>query len=182
MRRGEEQAGVELRPLRESDALDELTAMLHRAYRPLAERGMRYLASHQDVETTRRRAAGPGCLCAVAAAGARLVGTITLRPPGHADGAAWYARPGVAMFEQFAVDPAWQGRGIGASLLAWAEDGAAALGAEEIACDTSEHAAALIGLYTGRGYRIVETVRWDVTNYRSVVLSKALRAPVQGSP
>jgi len=46
--------------------------------------------------------------------------------------------------------------------------------AGEVALDTSEHASHLIALYTRRGYRFVEHVRWDTVNYRSVVLSKAL--------
>lgn len=167
--------GILLRPLMPGDSLEELTALLHRAYRPLAERGMRYLASHQDAATTRERATGPGCECVLAFDGERIVGTITLHRPGAGKGTPWYERADVACFGQFAVDPPHQGRGAGSRLLAWAEARAGALGAAEIACDTSEHAHDLIGLYTRRGYRVVETVRWDVTNYRSVVLSRALR-------
>lgn len=34
---------------------DEITALLHRSYAPLAEKGMRYLASHQNSEKTLER-------------------------------------------------------------------------------------------------------------------------------
>jgi hypothetical protein len=47
-------------------------------------------------------------------------------------------------------------------------------GATELACDTSEHASELRATYSRRGYREVGFVRWDVTNYRSVILSKTL--------
>ena len=181
MRHADPTAALELRPLLPGDPLDELTAMLHRAYRPLAERGMQYLASHQDTAMTRTRALGPGCECIVALCGGAFVGTIALTRAGWSKGTPWYERPGVAAFGQFAVDPAHQGRGIGGLLLGWAEARAAESGAAELACDTSEHAHDLIRLYTARGYRAVETVRWDVTNYRSVVLSKALVAAAQGS-
>ncbi len=53
---------------------------------------------------------------------------------------------------------------------------AAEEGACEIALDTSEHAHHLISMYQNRGYRFVEYAQWDVTNYRSVVLSKTLKA------
>jgi hypothetical protein len=48
------------------------------------------------------------------------------------------------------------------------------LGFSEIALDTSERAHHLIQMYEKRGYRFVEYFQWEVTNYRSVVLSKKL--------
>jgi GNAT superfamily N-acetyltransferase len=169
---------LEIRPLLGDDSLSELTALLHRAYRPLAEAGMRYVASHQDEQTTRRRAIAPDRECVLAVENDRILGTIVLGHPGakthHHACPDWYRRPDVATFEQFAVEPSRQRQGIGSLLLNWAETRAAELGAAEIACDTSEHAAHLIGLYTTRGYRMVDRVQWGSTNYRSIVLSKAI--------
>ena len=164
---------VTIRRLRETDSLAELTEMLHRAYAPLAAAGMRYLASHQDVDVTARRAAGGECYVAVCAG--RVVGTVTLGLPGGGKGAPYYERPGVCTFQQFAVEPEFQGLGIGTRLMDTIEARAAELGATEIALDTSEHAAELISRYEQRGYRIVARVDWEVTNYVSVVMSKPLR-------
>ena len=75
-------------------------------------------------------------------------------------------------FGQFAVDPAFQRMGIGARLLEIVEELARDMGAAEIALDTSEHATRLLELYHSRGYRVVDTVQWEDTNYRSLVLSK----------
>lgn len=47
-----------IRLLRESDSIPGITEMLHRAYAPLAEAGMRYLASHQDDTMTQERTRG----------------------------------------------------------------------------------------------------------------------------
>jgi GNAT superfamily N-acetyltransferase len=80
----------------------------------------------------------------------------------------------VAVVSQFAVEPGFQGRGIGGRLLDHAEARARHLGAAQVALDTAEGAAHLIRLYAARGYRHVGTVRWDVTNYKSVVMSKGL--------
>ena len=103
-----------------------------------------------------------------------MEGTITLTPPGLASGCAWYERPGVATFGQFAVEPSRQHRGLGGELLIKAEYQALLAGADELSLDTSEHAEELIAWYCARGYRHVGTADWSVTNCRSVVLSKSL--------
>jgi len=148
--------------------------MLHRAYAPLASKGMRYLASHQDESMTRRRLTEHGAEGFVALLDTRVVGTITLCQPRADHEIEWYARPEVRTFEQFGVDPDHQGLGIGARLMDMVEAQAAAQGAAEIACDTSEHATDLIAMYIRRGYRQVASTSWDVTNYTSVVLSRIL--------
>jgi len=44
----------------------------------------------------------------------------------------------------------------------------------ELALDTAETAHHLIEFYKKRNYRYIETIQWNVTNYKSVVLSKSL--------
>lgn len=167
---------VQIRPLSPGDSLDELTALLHRAYAPLAASGLRYVASHQPVETTRRRIDGNECYVAVR--GGQVVGTATLTPPGRSPPAGdppFYRRPDVAKLNQLAVEPELGGRGIGRRLLEHVEARARELGAAAIACDTAEGARELIAMYERRGYRFVEHADWRPhTNYRSVVLSLPL--------
>src|SRR5947209_9081328 len=105
---------VEIRLLEEDDSIAELTQLLHRAYRPLAEQGMRYVASWQDDEITRKRIAGGECYLALA--GDRLAGTILFYDAERTEGCPWYDRPDVASFHQFAVEPDLQRAGIGARL------------------------------------------------------------------
>lgn len=168
--------GLALRPLEPADSIAALTELLHRAYAALAERGMRYSASHQDEETTRRRAARGECW--VATLDSAVVATITFHSAPRAGGAPWYDRPDVASFGQFGVEPTLQGRGIGSMLMDLVERRAAETGAAEIACDTSEHAHDLIAWYERRGYRSVGHVDWRPhVNYRSVLLSKRLGQP-----
>ena len=150
----------------------ELTDLLHRAYGPLAQAGFRFLASWQDEEVTRRRVEGTECW--VAERDGRIIGTATLRPPGCSKGTPWYERPDVAVIGQFAVEPACQGSGLGTALMKHLEARARAIGMAHVAVDTAEGATRLIRYYEGLGYRLVERVQWDVTNYRSVVLSKSL--------
>jgi GNAT superfamily N-acetyltransferase len=162
-----------IRLLTPSDDVVALTALLHRAYGALAARGMRFLASYQTAEFTAKRIARGEC--AVAEIDGKVVGTVIFRPTGSGRGTPWYLRPDVATVGQFAVEPAWQGRGIGGRLMDWAEGRARATGAAEVALDTAETAEDLIRFYTRRGYRFVEHVNWgDVVNYRSVVMSKTI--------
>jgi GNAT superfamily N-acetyltransferase len=165
-----------IRLLEAADSLDELTELLHRAYAPLAAKGFRYTATYQDVDTTRRRA-GKG-ECYLLTEGSRIIGTITLVPPTTSYGdCEWYERSDVAVLTQFAVSPEYQRRGLGSELMRFGETRAAELGALEVAVDTAEGAQHLIEFYQKRGYREVGHAQWKQTNYRSVLLSKRLRAP-----
>ena len=167
---------LEIRLLSDTDSLEELTALLHRAYAELAAMGLRYTATYQDVATTRRRVSGAECF--VATIESRIVATITLRPPGTiVSSAEWYQRAGVAVVGQLAVEPAYQRRGIGTTLLAHAEHRARELGATEVALDTADQSHHLIDYYQKRGYRIVGEAQWSQKNYRSVIMSRAVGAP-----
>lgn len=155
-----------------SDDIDALTALLHAAYAALAAAGMRFVASHQDVETTRRRLSNGETIVAVE--GEQLIGTVTLKPPAFTKGSPFYDRPDVASVGQFAVAPAHQRRGVGTALGTLAERRARELGVGYLALDTSERALHLIAMYEAHGFRQVETVQWDGLNYRSVVMAKTL--------
>lgn len=167
-----EPAAAHIRRLAPVDRLSELTELLHRAYAPLAASGLHYVASHQSEAVTAQRIAGKECYLALSEG--RIVGTILLAPPGKARGCPYYERDGVATFHQFAVDPEYQGRGVGGLLLHTIEVRARELGAAELALDTAEGAHHLIGRYERCGYRVVDRVDWDQTNYVSVIMSKAL--------
>lgn len=155
-----------------SDDVSALTALLHLAYKPLLDSGMQYLTGRQDDATTARRIGG-GRLCWVIDQ-PQLLATVTLSPPHLVQGCPWYDRDDVASVGQLAVHPDWQGFGLGRALMSRAEEAAQDLGAAEVAIDTSEHAHHLIRWYEALGYRFVGHADWNVTNYRSVVMSKAL--------
>lgn len=164
---------LRIRRIEPHDSLEALTELLHRAYARLGAMGFRYLATHQDVATTQRRVARGDCYLALL--GDRVVGTTLVVPPQPPLGScAWYDRPDVGRVSQYAIEPAFQGRGFGTRLLSFAERRAAELGVSEVAVDTAEEATHLVAFYTSRGYRHVGLAQWDHTNYRSVILSKPL--------
>ncbi|MBV8659925.1 MAG: GNAT family N-acetyltransferase [Burkholderiales bacterium] len=165
--------GYVIRPVREDEDWGALTTLLHRAYAPLLEAGMRYHASHQPPEVTRERAlSGHGFILERAG---EVLGTLSVYGPGQGQaGCAYYDLPGVWHMGQFAVDPALQSSGLGGRLLDHIERFAADNGATELALDTSEHATHLIAWYCRRGYVQVDTTQWGHTNYLSVVMSRRL--------
>jgi GNAT superfamily N-acetyltransferase len=163
------------RYLSADDDVDDITAMLHEAYAPLAAAGMRFVASHQDSATTRRRLDRGETIVAVDVN--RIVGLVTLSRTDATRGTPFYEKPDVASFGQFAVRPSHQRRGIGRTLLGLVEQRARELGVRHLALDTSEHATNLITFYKSLGFHILGHHRWDTVNYRSVVMAKDLTTP-----
>jgi uncharacterized damage-inducible protein DinB/GNAT superfamily N-acetyltransferase len=169
---------VTVRPLAARDSIDALTALLHRAYAPLAARGMNFTAATQTRETTLRRVAEGQCF--VAELGGVLVGTVTASGPYDeatapwSAEAPWYRDPQTAHFHQFAVDPAHQRAGIGRRLVAACEAWARERRYGYIALDTAAPAAELRALYARLGYGEVGDVQWEGKTYRSVIMRKRL--------
>ena len=162
-----------IRSVQASDSVHEITSLLHKAYKQLADMGFRFLATHQsEAETLRRLNKGISYL---AVTDVNIIATISLYyndPETH--DASWYKKKGVAHFGQFAVLPEYQKQGIGNFMMNLVEDRAKKEGDVELSLDTAEGAEHLIKYYKQRGYRFIEYVKWEVTNYRSVIMSKSL--------
>jgi uncharacterized damage-inducible protein DinB/GNAT superfamily N-acetyltransferase len=178
-------AQAHIRPLSARDSFETLTALLHRAYAPLAAQGLNFAAATQDVETTRRRVAEGQCF--VARCQGAMVGTVTVCGPydiGTAHWAAdapWFRDRDTAHLHQFAVDPALQRQGLGRRLVLACEQWAREHGYRRIALDTALPASGLRALYLRLGYAEVGQVQWQGRNYRSVIMQKSLdHAPLRG--
>jgi uncharacterized damage-inducible protein DinB/GNAT superfamily N-acetyltransferase len=174
---------IDVRPLAARDSIEAITALLHRAYAPLADSGLNFTAATQTAESTRRRAAEGQCL--VAECQGEIVGTVTVSGPLDAESAPWtidapwYRDPDTAHCQQLAVDPRWQRRGIGRGLLAACEQWARDCGYRRLALDTAEPATALRALYRRLGYSEIGQVQWPGKTYRTVAMRKALdRSPL----
>ena len=109
-----------IRPLNEDDSIDELTDLLHRGYKVLADMGLKYLATWQSSDITRDRIAKGECF--VAELDGKIIGTINFYMPDVLGGSPWLERDDVAEFGQFAVDPDYQRRGIGEMMVKFVED------------------------------------------------------------
>lgn len=166
---------VSVREFCPDDSVSELTGLLHRAYKRLADMGLKFVASYQDDDVTRDRINDGKCYVAVH--NGTIVATVTFyaKPSGFPNSPDLYRQDGVARFGQFAVEPRLQRFGIGGILMDFLENVARTSGHNQIACDTSERAQHLIDYYMKRGYHIAGSTQWNMVNYRSVLLSKPLR-------
>ncbi|MEQ1854055.1 MAG: GNAT family N-acetyltransferase, partial [Chthoniobacteraceae bacterium] len=135
-------SAVVIRELRPDDSIADITELLHTAYAPLAAMGFKYLATHQDEATTRRRLQSG--ISIVAVLDGDIVGTVTLRAPQAESPCAWFSQPGVWSFGQFAVRPDLQRNGMGQRLMHVIEQRALQHGAAELALDTAEGATHLV--------------------------------------
>jgi GNAT superfamily N-acetyltransferase len=169
-------SGITVRLLRNTDSIADLTSLLHRAYAPLAEAGLRFFATWQSEADTRARALAGECW--IVEDGGAIVGTVTLRGPSPVERpesrVPIYSEPGIYAFGQLGVEPAAKGRGLGRLLMDTVERRTSELGGRALACDTAETASELIAMYTRRGFVPHGHVQWDDTNYRSVILVKWL--------
>jgi GNAT superfamily N-acetyltransferase len=173
---------VTVRRLAPSDSIAELTTLLHRAYAKQVAMGLRPLAGRQDEAMTKKRVFNGECSVAVdhvrddgGRPRQKLVGTILFHEVEESQGPTYFAKPEVASFSQFAVDPDYQGQGLGVLMLDTVERRARETGAVELACTMAEPDVALMEFYFRRGYRLVGHHQWPYTNYRSAILSKTLR-------
>jgi predicted N-acetyltransferase YhbS len=163
---------IQIRTYREGDSVEEITKLLNRAYKSLADQGLRYVASWQTPDMTAERM--PLGTCLLAFDDERLVGTVMLYTPPNDTECAYYRKPGVHYFGKFAVDPDRQGEGIGRQLFDAAEAEARRQGAAELACDTAKPAAHLVAMYESWGMEIVDEADFSLTNYESWVFRKIL--------
>ncbi len=159
-----------IRTLAAEDSIADLTALLHRAYKPQVEMGLRPLAGRQSEEVTRARSSSGECF--VALNRDRIVGTILFQETEDAKFPAFFLKPGVTHFSLLAVDPTAQGRGIGRLLIDTVARRALEVGAGELACSMAEPDTRLMEFYLRLGFRFVEHWQWPYTNYRSAILSR----------
>lgn len=163
---------LQIRLWQEGDSVSELTELLHRAYKQLADMGLRFLATHQSDHITLDRISRGKCFLGLI--DSKVISAITLYPTSETKGTPWYDRTNVGHFGQFAVEPHLQKHGIGDLMMDHVESVAKEDGITELALDTSEKAEHLIRYYTRRGYRFVEHTQWPDVNYRSVIMTKTL--------
>ena len=155
------------------DSVSELTGVLNRSYKQLSDMGFRFHATFQDDEVTLDRIKNAYCLIGLKEE--KIIATISYYTECGPEYCRWYDIEGVGHFGQFGVEPELQKNGIGSKMMELVEEHSLQRGDEELALDTAEGAHHLIEIYTKREYRFIEYVQWEVTNYRSVIMSKKLK-------
>ncbi len=160
-----------IRPYSEEDSIIELTSLLHRAYKRLADMGLFFVATYISEEEMQGFIDRGECF--VAEYEGKLIGTILLYPRGK-NTPELYKREDILVFGKFAVEPEYQCKGVGGMLMDFIEKYVKEKGIKELALDTAEQAQHLIDYYSKRGYKFAGYHKWGKTNYRSMIMSKTL--------
>ena len=165
---------VIIREFSNDDSIEELTQLLNKSYKFLADMGLNYVAATQDSSITSKRVESAH-KCLIGIHNNRIISTIALYGPKPSNESSWYNKEFVAKFGQFAVLSEFQKYGVGSKMIEIVEAEAREMeNVKELALDTAETANHLIDFYSKRGYKYIETIRWEMVNYNSVILSKVL--------
>lgn len=165
---------LRIEPFQDSThSVEDLTALLHRAYAKHLEQGLHFTATDQSAETTASRLrSGAGF---VVLREPELIGTFTLKADQNWRDTAptLYQQENLCVLSQFGIEPHWQGHGIGRWCLNFMVSWCQEQGITRLAIDTSEGAHALIAMYERWGFEHHSYHQWPaVVNYRSVVMVK----------
>jgi GNAT superfamily N-acetyltransferase len=156
----------------EKDSISELTSLLHKAYKRLADMGLNFIATFQDEEYTRNYLKKG--ICYILTDKEKIIGTIFYYTRMWSDAPDIFKQDDVVLFGKFAVEPELQMQGLGSELMDFIEQRALVNGKKRIVLDTSEKAEHLISYYEKRGYKYVHHWQWPYVNYKSVVMCKKL--------
>lgn len=146
-------------PARDTD-LQAILELVHRAYAGNVELGYQYVGATEPMESL-VNAQREGKVYKLVV-GDRIAGTIRLSS--HAEG--------YLQVWRLCVDPGFQGRGLGAALLRFAEAEAHRRGLARVRLDTAKPFKELVGWYERQGYVIVGETRFPDVNYDSVYMEK----------
>lgn len=162
-----------IREFQSDDDLEKLTDLIHSAYASHAASGLKYWATHQTVEDTKKRIAMGICLVGVL--NGEYVGTGLFRRPQLDSPVNLYREKSVWTLAQFGVAPEFRGNGYGKAIHSHGLQLLKNMGVSTIALDTAEPAKDLIEMYKSWGYKMVGVCDWrPFTNYSSVVMSMAV--------
>jgi GNAT superfamily N-acetyltransferase len=154
------------------DSIEEVTRMLHRAFAPMAALGANCQCIDQASSMTRKRMERGDCFVAVA--DRRIVGTLTLETCNPSSAVAHYRKPSVASLHQFAVDPAYQGAGVGRAMLKVATMWARIRQFGEVSLDTPALALDVRAFYSHQGFRLIQVERLAGREYDSAIMSRSI--------
>ena len=152
------------------DTYDALNALLHRAFARLGALGFNCSCVDQSAAQTREHTLAGECF--VALSKGHLLATLTMHAHDPDSPCDPYRSRRVATLGSLAVDPVWQARGIGRSLLAFAERWATAHGATHLALDAPHAAVQLVNFFVHEGFQPIDVRRFAGHCYDSAILCK----------
>lgn len=144
-----------------------LRRLLNVAYEPLQRLGLNFTATFSDDELVARDLLKHGGVLIVESP-AGIVATMQIRDRNAIDDRR------CLYIGRFAVDPLYQGSGIGTRLLRLAERIARREGYECLQLDTAQNAEHLVNYYEGQGFKIRKPAHFDAKTYMSWIFEKPI--------
>lgn len=164
---------VRIIPKPDNISWEEITIVLHAAYAEKAEKGMDYLATRQDAETTKKRV-GDG-ICFLAYIGEIMVGTATLLLRDvKKKNIKWHNKNRYGIIVQLGVHPDYKRLGIGRKLVDKIVDTSKENEVDELIADTSSKAKELLSWWKRQGFEYIGLLSHSSTNYYSIEFRKPL--------
>jgi GNAT superfamily N-acetyltransferase len=155
-----------------------LTAMLHRAYAELGERGLNFTAVDQSEEVTGARAAAGACWVMVD--NGEIVASVVMTLPGNEKTlgtlTAQARVPARVWLNQLGVDPRHRGKGYARVMRDVGFEWSRQQGMTSVGLTTALPAEHLVAMYSGWGFAGVDEVQWPGKSYRSIVMARELEA------
>lgn len=142
----------------------EIRVLVNSAYKELADMGLNYTATYQDVATTIERMNSGQTF--ILKKQNQIVATILFNKKN------FFTNKNTAYVGQFAVLPNLKRKGLGTYLMDHCEQLAQQQGFEGLQLDTAIPATHLVEMYRKRGYTIVGETHWEGKTYSSYIFEK----------
>jgi ribosomal protein S18 acetylase RimI-like enzyme len=152
---------------------DEITELLHNSYQEREESGLHFAASKSTSEINAKKLEYGRCF--VALDGDKIVGMIYLLTPPwpfsiNKNGKKkWYCDNNGGVLNNLAVRSDYKGKGIGKKLLNHSIKAAKDMQLISLILDTSCELKGLNKFYDNMGFKKVDFISWETTNYYSIV-------------
>lgn len=142
----------------------EIRLLVNSAYQELADMGLNYTATYQDIAATIERMKTGTTF--ILKKQTQIVATILFSKKNY------FTNKNTAYVGQFAVLPELKRQGLGTYLMDHCEQLAQQQGFDGLQLDTAIPATHLVKMYEKRGYSIVGQTHWEGKTYRSYIFEK----------
>lgn len=164
---------VEIRAFSPADSAEEVNRLFHTPHALLADTMLRrfWIDALTGGETPPETPRGE---LIVAESETGLIGALVFFDPENTSGCPFYDRPNVASLGAFAIQPSFQGHGLGSAMLEYVEGRARETGADELAVEIAPDMPTALNKFLKDGYRYAENANWADCGKKCVILHKPL--------
>jgi GNAT superfamily N-acetyltransferase len=154
------------------DSAASVASLLRRAYASRLDSDLQTHTADTAISEAIRHTTASECF--IATRRGRMIATVAIGNPDAGSRVDHYRRHGIAVIHAEAVEPAWRGRGIGRSVLAFACRWLGTRGYSQLAIEIPLSSEILLNVHRRRGFRLVDVVLPEGGNGERAVLSRPI--------